>query len=65
MGCQLPGDFFYIKKNLVSVKNLARNYGVGNGCANFVGAWKNCVLSAGKPSMPIKFLVLVFLGGKC
>ena len=34
-----------------------RNSGAGNGCATFMGAWINCVLSAGKPSMPIKFLV--------
>ena len=43
---------------LVSVKLLVRNSGAGNGCANFMDAWKNCVLSAGKPSMSIKFLVL-------
>ena len=39
----------------MSVKCFARNSGAGSGCANFMGAWKHCVLSAGKP---IKFLVL-------
>ena len=60
-----------LSKILVSVKCFALNSGAGNGLANFMGAWKNCVLSAGKPSMPIKFLVLgggggiwVFLGGE-
>ena len=53
-----------IRKILVSVKFFVRNSGAGNGCADFMGAWKKCVLSAGKP-MSIKFLVLVFffLGG--
>ena len=31
----------------MSVKFLARNSGSGNGCANFMGAWKKSVLSAG------------------
>ena len=35
-----------------------RNSGAGNACANFMGAWKKCVLSAGKPPMSTKFLVL-------
>ena len=26
---------------LVSVKMFVRNSGAGNGCANFMGAWKN------------------------
>ena len=35
------------------VRNLsARNSGVGNGCANFMGAWHILVLSAGKPPCP-------------
>ena len=36
----------------------ARNSGAGNGCANFMGAWHFSVLSAGKPPMPIKILLL-------
>ena len=38
-------------------KIRVRNSGAGNGCANFMDAWKKCVLSAGKP-MSIKFRVL-------
>ena len=59
-----------IRKILVSVNVFARNSGAGNGCANFMGAWKKCLLPAGKPSTPIKFLVLgggilvFFLGGR-
>ena len=51
-------------------KIFVRNSGAGNGCANFMDAWKNFVLSAGK-SMSLKFLVLeggvfwVLGGGKC
>ena len=37
-----------VRKILVSVKFFVRNSGPGNGCANFMGAWKTCVLSAGK-----------------
>ena len=33
---------------LVSVKLFVRNSGAGNGCANFMGTWKKCVVSAGK-----------------
>ena len=29
-------------------KISVRNSGAGNGCANFMGAWKKCALSAGK-----------------
>ena len=36
------------RKILVSVKKFVRNSGAGNGCANFMDAWKKCVLSAGK-----------------
>ena len=39
-------------------KILVRNSGAVNGCTNFMGAWNFCVLSAGQPSMCIKFLVL-------
>ena len=38
----------YFRKILVSVKLFARNSGAGNGCANFMGAWKTCVLPAGQ-----------------
>ena len=44
-------------------KISARNSGAGNGCANFMGARHFCVLSAGKPPMPIKFLLLGGGGG--
>ena len=42
----------------MSVNCFARNPGAGNGCANFMGAWDFLVLSAGKPRIPVKFLVL-------
>ena len=42
-------------------KISARGSGAGNGCANFVCAWHFCVLSAGKPPCPLKFLL--FGGG--
>ena len=45
-------EFFWIRKILVSVNFFARNSGAGNGCANFMVARKNCVLSAGKPPCP-------------
>ena len=57
------------QKNPRVHKMFVRNSGAGHDRANFMGMWKNCVLSAGKP-MPIKFLVLggggyfgFFLGG--
>ena len=59
----------HCQKNPRVHKIRVRNSRAGNGCANFMGAWKNCVLSAGKP-VSIKFLVLggagilgFFLGG--
>ena len=45
------------QKNPRGHKIFVRNSGAGNGCANFMGTWKNCFLSARKP-MSIKFLVL-------
>ena len=45
------------QKNPRVRKILVRNSGAGNGCANLMDTWKNCVLSAGKP-MSIKFLLL-------
>ena len=47
----------YFRKILVSVKLFVRNSGAGNGCANFMGAWKNAFFLQEKP-MSIKFLVL-------
>ena len=45
------------QKNPRVRKIRVRNSGAGNGCANFMHAWQECVLSAGKP-VSIKFLVL-------
>ena len=47
----------FCQKNPRVRKIRVCNSGAGNGCANFMGAWKKGVLSAGKP-MYIKFLVL-------
>ena len=38
-------------------KIFVRNSGAGNGCANFMGAWKNALFLQEKP-MSIKFLLL-------
>ena len=35
--------------SLMFVKLFACNSGAGNGCANFMGTWNFCILSAGKP----------------
>ena len=45
------------QKNPRVRKIRVRNSGAGNGCADFMDAWKKCVRSAGK-TMSIKFLVL-------
>ena len=45
------------QKNPRVRKIRVRNSGAGNGCANFMDAWKRCVRSAGK-SLSIKFRVL-------
>ena len=45
------------QKNPRVRKIFVRNSGAGNGCANFMDAWKKCVRSAGKTTA-IKFLVL-------
>ena len=56
------------QKNPRVCKIFVRNSGAGNGCANFMDAWKKSVRSAGK-TISIKFLVLgggvfwVFFGG--
>ena len=47
----------YFRKILVSVKYFARNSGAGNGCTDFMGAWKKLPSFCSKTSMPIKFLV--------
>ena len=54
------------QKNPRVRKIHVRNSGAGNGCTNFMDAWKKCGLSAGKP-MSIKFRVLggFWGGGKC
>ena len=46
-----------IRKILVSVKFVSAILGAGNGCANFMDAWKNALFLQEKP-MSIKFLVL-------
>ena len=59
------------QKNPRVRKIFVRNSGAGNGCANFMDAWKKSVRSARK-AMSIKFLVLggggvfwVLGGGEC
>ena len=52
---RFSGPFF--QKNPRVRKILVRNSGAGNGCANFVGAWKNALFLQEKP-MSIKFLLL-------
>ena len=49
--------FRNLRKILVSVKIFACNSGAGNGCINFMDAWKNAFFLQEKP-MSIKFLVL-------
>ena len=46
-----------IQKNPRVRKIFVRNSGAGNGCANFMDAWKNASALQEKP-MSIKFLVL-------
>ena len=45
------------RKILVSVKFSVRKSGAGNGCANFMGAWKNAFFLQ-ENLMPIKCLIL-------
>ena len=47
-----------IKKNPRVRKIFVRNSGAGNGCANFMDAWKNASALQEKPFFPIKFLIL-------
>ena len=47
-----PMDESFFQKNPRVRKIRVRNSGAGKGCANFMDAWKNCVLSAGKPPCP-------------
>ena len=55
-----PESHFF-QKNPCVREIFVRNSGVGNGCANFMGAWKNAFFLQEKP-MSIKFLPL---GGGC
>ena len=50
------------RKILVSAKLFVRNSGAGNGCGNFMDAWKNAFFLQEKP-MSIEFLVLGGGGG--
>ena len=58
------------QKNPRVRKIRVRNSGAGNGCAVFMGSWKNAFFSAGKP-VSIRFFVLggailgLGGGGKC
>ena len=45
------------QKNPRVRKIFVRNFGAGNGCVNFMDAWKNALFLQEKP-MSIKFLVL-------
>ena len=59
-------DFLFlgggIQKNPRVHKIFVRNSGAGNGCANFMDAWKNALFLQEK-TMSIKFLVLGFFLG--
>ena len=44
----MPPPLPSFRKILASVKIFVRNSRAGNGCANFMGAWKKCALSAGR-----------------
>ena len=50
------------QKNPRVCKIFVRNSGAGNGCVNFMDAWKNAFFLQEKP-MSIKFLVLRGGGG--
>ena len=52
-----PSEFEIIQKNPRVRKIFVRNSGAGNGCVNFMDAWKNALFLQEKP-MSIKFLVL-------
>ena len=54
--------FLSPEKNPRVCQIFVRDSGAGNGCANFMDAWKKSVRSAGK-TMSIKFLVLRGGGG--
>ena len=61
----------FIQKNPRVRKIRVRDSGAGNGCTNFMDAWKKLRSFCRKTSMSIKFLVFwggifwVFGGGKC
>ena len=52
------------QKNARVRKIFVRNSGAGNGCANFMGAWKNAFFLQEEPTS-VKFLLLgiFFWGG--
>ena len=52
-----PDPLLLIQKNPRVRKIVVRNSGAGNGCANFMGAWKNAFFLQEEP-MSIKFLLL-------
>ena len=56
MASSEPKDRY--QKNPRVRKIFVRNSGAGDGCANFMGAWKKCLLFLRKTSIPIEFLVL-------
>ena len=51
------GKIVFLSENPRVRKIFVRNSGAGNGCANFMGAWKNALFLQEKP-MSIKFLLL-------
>ena len=52
IGGEMITLIFREKKNPRVRKMFVRNSGAGNGCINFMDAWKFCFLSAGKPPCP-------------
>ena len=55
--CVWLSDVLFSQKNPRVRKIFVRNSGAGNGCANFMDAWKNAFFLQEK-TMSIKFLVL-------
>ena len=55
----MQSDSGHPQKNPFSVRKVfVRNSGAGNGCANFMDAWKNAFFLQEKTHVHIKFLVL-------
>ena len=48
---------------MIAIKCFAAILGPEMAAPIFTGAWKNCLLSAGKTAMPTKFLIPRFMGG--